>query len=122
MTFRRILALLLIVAGASLCGIAALHYIRGFQAQTEGRRAFEEKQVARPPSDVRPPSDERLERAPTPAPAELPLPYPLGQPIARLCIPSAKIDAIVFGGSDPDILARGLGHVAGTELPGRRSG
>jgi sortase A len=56
------------------------------------------------------------------SPPPTPEPYPLGQPIARLCIPSARIDAIVFGGSDPDILAKGPGHIPGTELPGGRSG
>jgi sortase A len=100
---RRILALLMIVAGTLLCGIVALHELRGFEAQKSGRRALE------------------AARQPTAGKSQKPL-YPLGQPIARLRIPSARIDVIVFGGSEPDILEKGPGHVPGTELPGRRSG
>ena len=48
--------------------------------------------------------------------------YPQGQPIAWLVIPSAQIDAIVFAGSNPDVLEKGPGHVQGTELPGGHSG
>jgi sortase A len=106
MKLRRVAALLSIVAGALLCGAAALHAIRGFEAQTTGRRVFQERRAARRPF----------------AEYGEGQPYPLGQPIARLRIPSARIDVIVFGGSEPDILEKGPGHVPGTELPGRRSG
>ena len=100
MNSRRALSFLLIVAGTLLCGIVALHELRGFEGQQSGRRAFREQRTARTESRS----------------------YPLGQPIARLRIPSARIDVIVFGGSEPDILEKGPGHVQGTELPGRRSG
>lgn len=106
MNFRRILALVFIVAGTLLCGAVALHLIRGFEGQAAGRRALAHRPAALRPRPQEPRST----------------PYPLGQPIARLRIPSARIDVIVFGGSEPDILEKGPGHVQGTEMPGRRSG
>jgi sortase A len=116
MNLRRLLALLLIVAGMLLCGTVALHAIRGFEAQTAGRRVLEERRAARRPSADNP------ERVLAPTNGDRQQLYRLGQPIARLRIPSARIDAIVFEGSEPDILEKGPGHVPGTELPGRRSG
>jgi sortase A len=38
--------------------------------------------------------------------------------VARLRIPSAEIDAIVFGGTDQATLEKGPGHVPGSEMPG----
>ena len=49
-------------------------------------------------------------------------PYPWGKPVARLRIPSAEIDAIVFGGADNATLEKGPGHVPGSELPGEETG
>lgn len=103
MPSRRTFSLVFIVAGTILCGIAALHTLRGFEAQRTGRRLFEERKAARQAFST----------------SQV---YPLGQPIARLRIPAARIDVIVFGGSEPSILEMGPGHVPGTELPGRRSG
>ena len=55
----------------------------------------------------------------TSAPAEANAPaYPWGKPVARLRIPSAQIDCIVFGGADQATLEKGPGHVPGTEMPG----
>jgi sortase A len=51
----------------------------------------------------------------------IPAGYPYGEPVARLKIPAARIDAVVFGGADADVLEKGPGHVPGTELPGERS-
>jgi sortase A len=48
--------------------------------------------------------------------------YPYGEPIARLKIPVARIDAVVFGGADAPVLEKGPGHVPGTELPGHPGG
>jgi sortase A len=45
-------------------------------------------------------------------------PYPYGKAVARLRIPSAEIDAIVFGGTDQATLEKGPGHVPGSEMPG----
>ena len=117
MDLRRTLPRLLIAAGALLCGIYGLHALRGFEAQEAGRRLLEARRTeplsaADSPGIVPASSNE----------SALPEGYPLGQPIARLRIPSARIDAIVFGGSDEDILEKGPGHVPGTELPGHRSG
>jgi sortase A len=49
-------------------------------------------------------------------------PYPWGKPVARLRIPSAEIDTIVFGGADNATLEKGPGHVPGSELPGEETG
>jgi sortase A len=116
MRLRRALSGLLIGAGVLLCAIAALHYLRGFEAQRAGRRVLD----ARGADRHRPAEDPGI--VPASPEAGLPQRYPVGQPIARLRIPSAHIDAIVFGGSDPISLEKGPGHVPSTELPGHRSG
>jgi sortase A len=133
---RRAISVLLILAGLALCGIAALHYVRGWQAQEEGRKVLDAKLASSPAPAVSPspletpvPSDSGPE--PTPAAeaeAEREVPrtgippgYPYGEPIARLKIPAARIDAVVFGGADPDVLEKGPGHVPGTGLPGERA-
>jgi len=122
---RRAASLLLITAGLALCGVAARHYFLGWQAQRDGRAAFEASQAGH--------VDHRLENpglalassrggnasAPDGSRGGLPEGYPYGEPIARLRIPAAEIDAIVFGGADQKILEKGPGHVPGTELPGR---
>lgn len=117
MDLRRTLSGILIVAGALLCGIAALHYLRGWEAQRAGRRVLEERRAEVP----RPPEVPGIVVASS-AGAVPPERYPLGEPIARLRIPIAQIDAIVFGGSDQDSLEKGPGHVPGTQLPGQESG
>jgi LPXTG-site transpeptidase (sortase) family protein len=122
---RQAVSLLLITAGLALCGVAGRHYFLGWQAQRDGRAAFEASQSGH--------VDHRLENpglalassrggnasAPDGSRGGLPEGYPYGEPIARLRIPAAEIDAIVFGGADQKILEKGPGHVPGTELPGR---
>jgi sortase A len=127
---RRAISVLLIVAGLALCGLAARHYVRGWLAQAEGRRELASR-AARPPAPhpaisralPTPPGPEPSppagpEDAVAPVSGGLPAGYPYGQPIARLTIPIARIDAVVFGGADADTLEKGPGHVPGTELPG----
>jgi len=111
---RRSLSFALILSGAVLCGIAGLHYLSGFEAQQEARREFEKRIEAHGAAPKLPaiPAGRSFAREA----------YPLGQAIAWLLIPSARIDAIVFAGSSSDILKKGPGHVPGTELPGRHSG
>ncbi|MEP6800789.1 MAG: class D sortase [Acidobacteriota bacterium] len=117
MRTRRLISGLLIVTGLGLCGLAARHYVRGWRAQAEGRRLLaggrrENPGVAR--------ASDRLGLDPEEVPhaGAIPPDYPYGQPIARLKIPSARIDAVVFAGADQDTLEKGPGHVPGTELPG----
>lgn len=49
-------------------------------------------------------------------------PVPIGDPIARIRIPSAEIDYVVFEGTDAATLEKGPGHVPGTQLPGAPDG
>jgi sortase A len=144
---RRVVASLLILGGLALCGLAARHYVRGWQAQAEGRKILDERMAARAappapatvPAEVPPatvvatPSLELAAAQTTPSRTDkgegerevpqtrIPAGYPYGEPIARLKIPVAKIDAVVFGGADPGVLEKGPGHVPGTELPGERT-
>lgn len=112
MKFRRSLSWVLIAAGLTLCAMAARHYVVGIRAQQRGLRAFEKRRARENPGIVGVSSS-------IPAGLEN---YPRGEPIARLRIPSARIDAIVFGGADAESLEKGPGHVPGTELPGRDTG
>ena len=114
MTLRRLLGLAMLISGTALAGAALLHYGRGIEAQKEARRTFEKVLEARRASPLLPA-----------IPAGRPFPRGAdrdGEPIAWLLIPSVRIDAIVLAGSDPQTLAKGPGHVPGTELPGRRTG
>ena len=126
MRVRGLLGTGLIVAGLALCGMAALHYWRGTVAQREGRAERERLRPTAadpivPTPDVAPtqtpaenPSvSQPSVPTPTPEPA-----YPYGRALARLRIPSAEIDVVVFGGADAAILEKGPGHVPGTALPG----
>jgi sortase A len=118
---RRAASLLLITAGLALCGFAARHYFLGWQAQREGRASFEASESGHVDHHLENPglalaSSPGASSAPR---AGLPEGYPYGEPIARLRIPAADIDAIVFGGADQKILEKGPGHVPGTELPGK---
>jgi len=123
MRARKVLGGLLVAAGLGLCAAAALHYWRGAVAQREGLAELERARL-RPIATATP-----LEETPTPVenpsvvesavPTPTPEPaYPYGQALARLRIPSAQIDVVVFGGADQAILEKGPGHVPGTALPG----
>jgi len=116
---RRAASLLLITAGLLLCGFAARHYFLGWQAQRDGREAFEAREaVSRVDHGLENPGLALASSRPKEARSGIPAGYPYGEPIARLRIPAAGIDAIVFGGADQDVLEKGPGHVPGTELPG----
>ena len=123
MSTRRTLSLLLVLGGAALLGAAGFHYYRGYEAQSEGRRTWgltlaSNQAPARPREENPGISAPNLPAATT---ANEP-PYPWGKPVARLRIPSAEIDAIVFGGADNATLEKGPGHVPGSELPGEETG
>jgi sortase A len=111
---RRALAGALIAAGLVLLAATATHYGGGILAQSRARSELREKLAGgRGLTRV----SDRSPRDPLLATPALPG-YPRGQALARLKIPSARIDAIVLGGSDDDTLAKGPGHVPGTALPG----
>jgi sortase A len=143
MSVRRYLSPIVLTAGVVLLGIAGLHYLRGHLAQVAGRRDWERSLTAIPPSTA--PAAPAVSAVPTvsaapaaqePTPREnpgidaaLPLPaadagappYPYGRPVARLRIPSAEMDYVVFGGDDQETLEKGPGHVPGSELPGQET-
>lgn len=138
MSVRRYLSPIVLTAGVALLGIAGLHYLRGHLAQVAGRRDWERSLAATPLSAapaVAEPSPTPAANEPTPRenpgidPA-LPLPaaadagapaYPYGRPVARLRIPEAEMDYVVFGGVDQATLEKGPGHVPGSELPGQET-
>jgi sortase A len=157
MSRRRLFSSFLVLAGIVLLGVAGLHYLLGYRAQSTGRREWEKARtpvVAATPDatattpdatatapDATATAPDATATAPdataTPAaprenpgisasgsPAEA-VPsapaYPYGKPVARLRIPSAEIDCIVFGGDDQATLEKGPGHVPGTEMPGEET-
>lgn len=136
MSRRRLLSPLLVLSGIGLLAVAGLHYIRGYQAQSAGRRTWEESRAVARPIRAAPSLSPSPSLSPPQATKEYPgisapvsgaaapeaAPYPYGQPVARLRIPSAEIDSVVFGGADQEILEKGPGHVPGTELPGEETG
>ncbi len=126
---RRLVSSLLVLAGIALLAAAGLHYFRGSQAQSAGRREWEEARARAataaaaptqgPAAAATPRENPGISAAAAPAAEEAGAPaYPWGKPIARLRIPSAEIDCIVFGGADQATLEKGPGHVPGTEMPG----
>lgn len=125
---KRAASLLLIAAGLVLCGVAARHYFMGWQAQRDGRATFEREEAGPIDHDLENPGISLASRPAATAarrapgrgsrPDGLPEGYPYGEPVARLRIPAADIDAIVFAGADQEVLEKGPGHVPGTEMPG----
>jgi LPXTG-site transpeptidase (sortase) family protein len=128
---RRLFSTFLILVGLVLLAAAGWYYFHGWAVQREARAAWERtlptpvpSPVATPPEQaaaVTPPENPGIEH---PVPTEVPKapPYPYGQPIARLRIPKASVDDVVFGGDDDATLAKGPGHVPGTALPGEGAG
>jgi sortase A len=134
MSRRTLLSSLLILAGIVLLGVAGLHYLRGYRAQSAGRREWEtarapaalaatrEATAAAAAATATPRENPGISAPGSPATAVSSEPaYPYGKPVARLRIPSAEIDSIVFGGDDQATLEKGPGHVPGTELPGEET-
>ncbi len=129
MSGRRVVSAVLVIAGMVLLGAAGLHYFRGFEAQRDGRRSWEEARAALPVPTLHVPTPTFRENPGITTPSSTPpaaeqtpaAPYPYGQAIARLRIPSARIDCIVFGGADLATLEKGPGHVPGSELPGEET-
>ena len=133
MSRRTLLSSLLVLAGIALLGVAGLHYLRGNRAQSAGRQEWEKARApavasatpgatpaaAAAPTPLENPGITAPESQATAAPSEPA--YPYGQPVARLRIPSAGIDYVVFGGDDQATLEKGPGHVPGTELPGEET-
>jgi sortase A len=122
---RRLVSAFLVLAGIALLSAAALHYFRGYEAQRTGLQEWEasRSRTPVPTLHVPPPTAKEnpgiLGTVPSPAAAETNAPpYPRGEPIARLRIAAAQIDAVVFAGDDAATLEKGPGHVPGTEMPG----
>jgi sortase A len=115
MLSRRALSALLIAAGVLLFGAAVRHYARGAIAQREGRAAFEELAT---PAGRRPAGENPGIVGAASASSSSRETALRGRPLARLRIPAAKMDYVVFEGADGDTLEKGPGHVPGTALPG----
>jgi sortase A len=117
---RRALSVALTVAGVALLGIAALHYARGARAQKEGSEVLR-KQFASGYTPVAVAEAAKSDRDDLPRGSVLSVAagYPFGQPMARIRIPSARMDWVVFGGTDDATLEKGPGHVPGTAMPGQ---
>ncbi len=105
------------MTGLRLFGLAARHYVRGWQAQAEGRRILAGGRARENPGIARVSDRLGLHSEDVPHAGDFPPDYPYGEPIARLKIPSAEIDAVVFAGADQGTLEKGPGHVPGTEMP-----
>jgi sortase A len=114
---RRALSVVLTAAGVVLIGVAMLHYARGARAQREGTEILRERFA----SGYTPIAMAKADRDDLPRGSVLSVAagYPFGQPIARIRIPSARMDWVVFGGTDDATLEKGPGHVPGTALPGQ---
>lgn len=114
---RRALSVVLTAAGIVLIGVAALHYARGARAQRDGSEILRERFA----SGYTPIAMANSDRDELPRGSVLAVAagYPFGQPIARIRIPSARMDWVVFGGTDDATLEKGPGHVPGTALPGQ---
>ena len=112
---RRVLALVLTAAGVVLMGAAALHYARGARAQREGAEVLRKRFAdGYTPSAMAKSDRDELPRGSV---LSVAAGYPFGQPIAKIRIPSARMDWVVFGGTDDKTLEKGPGHVPGTALP-----
>jgi sortase A len=122
MYVRRALSGAFIVAGAALLAIAVLHYVRAARGQEEGREALR-RQIAAGYATTSVRADGASDQDDLPRSGMVPpaADYPTGQPIARLRIPAAQMDWVVFGGVDDASLEKGPGHVPGTALPGQES-
>lgn len=122
-TFRRVLAGLFLLAGAALIGAALLHYARGARAQSEGRRILDR---AADPGYVTATLPQERVSARDDLPRSSGVPpaagYPTGEPLARIRIPAAEMDWVVFAGSDDATLEKGPGHVPGTAMPNQDYG
>ena len=113
---RRALSVALTAAGVALIGAAVLHYARGARAQREGSEILR-KQFERGYAPAAAAKSDRDE-LPRGSVLSVAAGYPFGQPIARIRIPSARMDWVVFGGTDDATLEKGPGHVPGTAPPG----
>jgi sortase A len=123
MSLRRLLSMILVLGGAVLLAAAGLHYLRGYQAQRDGRRDWGLMRASNALPRRPPQENPGISAPPLPAVTEANAPpYPYGKPVARLRIPSAEIDSIVFGGADQASLEKGPGHIPGSEMPGEETG
>jgi sortase A len=109
---RSILSGFLIAAGLLLCAVSVRHYARGWIAQRQAAALDRAAKRVREDPGIQRASFRAVQRAD----------YPFGQPIARLRIPSARMNYFVFGGADSEVLEKGPGHVPGTAMPGEEGG
>jgi sortase A len=95
----------LFAAGFVILGYCATAWIDSRLRQSEGNRELD-----------RILSEQTREKTAIPVPA---ITIPDGGLIGRVEIPKLHLSAVVFQGADSPVLAHGIGHVAGTALPGQ---
>ena len=98
----RLLANLLLLAGAGLLVGPAAHYVTGVRSQAAASRELRELSVGKP--------------APGPGRA-----VPQGEAVGRLELPRVGLDLAVFEGVSEATLRKGPGHIPGTACPGLAS-
>jgi len=112
------------VAGGLLVGFVGFAYVDSVSANRAAFEAFDAAIAAQSGADVASPArahgepDQGLWSAKRRQAYQTNVEADLGAPAAVLRIPSINLEAPVFRGSDKVSLNRGVGHVAGTELPG----
>jgi len=99
-TFQRVLALVLIVAGAALLLSVAANRMSAASDQREFEATLE-----------------RLRTAPEPEERTAPASLPVGEPIGTLEMPRIGLSGVVVEGDSDSVLDGAIGHLSDTPLP-----
>jgi LPXTG-site transpeptidase (sortase) family protein len=106
---RRLLGVLMTVAGAFVLSLAATRYAQGALAAGDARQEWDERSARAMVAFARSYATHH-ER----------VPLVQGAPVARLVIPKIDLDEIVLEGVESEELNAGPGHLPGSPLPGER--
>jgi sortase A len=106
---RKLLGVLMTVAGAFVLSLAATRYAQGAIAADDARQEWDERSARAMVAFARSYANHH-ER----------VPLVQGAPVARLVIPKIDLDEIVLEGVESEELNAGPGHLPGSPLPGER--